>query len=113
LSHYFFFSSGFSSHAHKEWVHQYIAQEVYYYLEACYLKYYCGDISDLKLIKDAIIDPRTDSVFYGKIDDRTNLPWLTNFGIAIREWREDVDDLLYDYSLLMGNSFCLTFLGCR
>ncbi|MEY3500830.1 MAG: hypothetical protein RL308_2499, partial [Bacteroidota bacterium] len=85
-------------------VHQYIAQEAYYYLETIYLKYYCGDINDLKLIKDAIIDPRTNKVFHGSIDDRTNQPWLTNFGIAIGEWREDVDDPMYGYSLTNGGT---------
>src|SRR3990167_5696020 len=101
------FFSFSSAYAHKEWIHQFIAQEAYQFLENYYVNNGCS-LDALTKIKNAIFDERTGKLFKGSIDDRTNDPWLTNFGIAIGEWREDTDDPIWGYNLLNGGTASVT-----
>ncbi len=78
----FLLSSIKSSEAHKEWVHQYVAQESYRFLEA--VGYRVPDLND-----------HIGFGFYGYGDN--NHPWATGY-VGVGAWRENLEDLIYRYS---------------
>lgn len=83
----------FITSAHKEWVHQYLTQQGYLFLQ-----YQIGDIPSLR---DAI------GLDYHGTGDATN-PWLSNYPLGVGTWREDIDDPVYGYGLWNGGTASLT-----
>jgi tetratricopeptide (TPR) repeat protein len=75
-----------TSEAHKEWVHQYVAQEAYTFLKNM-LGYEIPDLKD-----------HIGFGFYGYGDDDD--PWATGY-VGVGAWREDREDIVW----LHGGAF--------
>lgn len=89
----FFILNGWS---HKEWVHQYLTKEAYYFLAA-----QPQFLDGIPALRDAI-----GLTFHGKGDDDD--PWHSQFPIGVGAWREDSDDPIYNYFLWNGGTCSIT-----
>jgi hypothetical protein len=79
------------SHAHKEWVHQYMVQQAYLFME--------NQIGPVPLIKNSVGLNSSNGPFRG-----AGQAYFLDFPqIAGGAWREDVDDWVYGYTTNPNN----------
>lgn len=84
-------------HAHKEWVHQYLVQQSYLYLE----DQLGFELTDFK--------NHIGFNFYGP--GPNDQPWSTGF-IGVGAWREDLEDVIGDMEdFLMGGILQVLIFG--
>ncbi len=73
-------------YAHKEWVHQYIVKEAYKFLE--------NEIGEIPEIKDYLGLNYTGA--------GGSNPWNNQNSIVVGSWREDLEDIAWEYGGLQG-----------
>ncbi|NVO85885.1 T9SS type A sorting domain-containing protein [Hymenobacter terrestris] len=78
-------STAFPALAHKEWVHQYLVRQAYQYLE--------NSIGPIPVLSRGVGMTYGNNFFPGE-DYR---PFNTGVPIAIGAWREDLEDVVYQY----------------